>query len=67
VAAGGYALSDFDDRYSIDSVGFYYARFGKTITWSLGEFLTQLAGQAVDLSELRKSFKRVLGPSITNR
>jgi hypothetical protein len=63
----GYALSDFDDRYSIDSVGFYYARFGKTITWSLGEFLTQLAGQAVDLSELRKSFKRVLGPSITNR
>ena len=55
-----YALLDFDDRYGIDTVTLLSARQGTSVSWSLAGLLTELAGEPVDVAELRASLCTVL-------
>jgi hypothetical protein len=57
----GYALFDRSDKYAIDKVGIYSARYGSLTTWSLDSFLGTLAGRPVDLAAERESVWRLLG------
>ncbi|MEV4736313.1 MULTISPECIES: hypothetical protein [unclassified Microbacterium] len=57
----GYALFDRSDTYRIARVGIYSARFGRMVVWGLDELLEKLAGQPVDLSEMRERVWAVLG------
>jgi len=53
----GYALLDYDDHYSIQSVGIYMARQGTLLQWPIGEFLRLLTGtESVSLFQLRQAF-----------
>ena len=40
----GYVLLDYDDQYSIHSVGIYMARQGKLLQWPISDFLRLLTG-----------------------
>jgi hypothetical protein len=60
----GYALADLDDEYGICKVGFYFGRHGSAITWPVGEFFDQLAGEHVDLTDLRAAFREMLEEKI---
>jgi len=55
-----YALLDFDDRYGIDTMTLLSARQGTLVSWSLDCLLTELAGEPVDVAELRASLRTVL-------
>jgi hypothetical protein len=57
----GYALFDRSDRYHIDTVGIYSARYGSLITWKLAEVLDSLAGEPVDLAHERATVWQLLG------
>ncbi|MCT9011639.1 hypothetical protein [Streptomyces rhizosphaerihabitans] len=48
----GYLLLDYDDRYDIREVGFYLARQGALIRWTVPEFLKML-GACTPLPQLR--------------
>lgn len=56
----GYVLQDLDDFYGLEAVGVYQARYGHLVLWPLPELLEDLAGQPVDLSEVRARWRRVL-------
>ncbi len=58
----GYVLADYDDRWEIKSVGFYYSRQGLLIKWPLAQYLTILAGKKVSLTEMRNEFKLLMPP-----
>jgi len=56
-----YALLDYDDRYRLDSVGIYLARWGTLIRWSLSEFVSLLGrGWSPDLDVLRRALSETL-------
>jgi hypothetical protein len=55
-----YALLDFDDQYGIDTVTLLSARQGTLVSWPLLGLLAELAGQPVDVAELRASLRTVL-------
>jgi hypothetical protein len=55
----GYALLDYDDEYGIDRLGFYLSRFGRLITWPLGEYLGMLGGRG-PIGELRRACREAL-------
>lgn len=57
----GYVLFDTTDRYRIDAVGIYSARYGRLTTWPLPELLDRLAGEPVDLAAERREVWRLLG------
>ncbi|MGW4984802.1 hypothetical protein [Streptomyces mirabilis] len=52
----GYLLLDYDDRYGIREVGFYLARQGALIRWTVPEFLTML-GARIPLPQLRAALR----------
>lgn len=59
----GYTLFDHSDRYGIDRVGIYSARFGALISWDLEPTLELLAGEPIDLTEQREKVWGLLGGS----
>ncbi|MEU9992854.1 UvrD-helicase domain-containing protein [Streptomyces sp. NPDC048045] len=52
----GYLLLDYDDRYDIREVGFYLARQGALIRWTVPDFLTTL-GARIPLPQLRAALR----------
>ncbi len=57
----GYALADYTDEYSIDRLGFYYARYGALVTWELADLLQRLAGKPISVERVRSDFRVLLG------
>jgi hypothetical protein len=56
----GYILADWDDKYEMSHVGFYYSRQGAILRWPITEFLRSLAARPVDLVEERRAFRELL-------
>lgn len=56
----GYALLDFDDEFSVDTVGIFSARYAYLATWSLGALLEELADHPVNLVVARAQFRDLL-------
>ncbi len=56
----GYALLDFEDRYRLDTLGVFNARYARLATWGLQDLLAELAGQPVDVADVRANFRRLL-------
>ncbi len=57
----GYALLDYDDKYSIQSVGIYMARHGILLKWPIEEYLRLLAGDDdVSLISLRQELSKAI-------
>jgi hypothetical protein len=56
----GYALLDFEDEFSVDTVGIFNARSAYLATWSLGSLLDELAGGSVSLDAIRAQFRDLL-------
>jgi hypothetical protein len=63
----GYALADYTNEYGIERVGFYYARYGALVTWTLDDLLHRLAAKPVDIAHLRSDFKQLLGTLAVRR
>jgi len=55
-----YTLLDFENAYSLDSVGLSSARYGYMVIWNLRELLKELSGCPVDLAALREEFRQML-------
>ncbi|MGN5631515.1 UvrD-helicase domain-containing protein [Streptomyces sp. AC154] len=55
----GYLLLDYDDHYGIRDIGFYLARQGSLIRWSVPDFLTTL-GARTTLPHLRAALRKHL-------
>ncbi len=56
----GYALLDFTDRYTVDTLGLYSARYGHLALWPLRDLLAELSGHAIDLAAERDALRAVL-------
>jgi hypothetical protein len=56
----GYALLDYDDEFSISSVGIFSARYAYLATWELGALLDELAGHETSLAAVRAQFRELL-------
>lgn len=56
-----YALFDTGDRFRIDAIGVYSARYGHFRRWGLDEALETMAGERVDLAAERRTVWRILG------
>ncbi|MCY1655559.1 UvrD-helicase domain-containing protein [Streptomyces sp. NPDC052071] len=52
----GYLLLDYDNQYDIHDIGFYLARQGTLIRWTVPEFLTTL-GARTPLPQLRTALR----------
>jgi hypothetical protein len=57
----GYLLLDYEDAYRVEALGVYAARYGYLTTWPVAELLGELAGDPVDLGQLRAEFHSVAG------
>lgn len=57
----GYTLFDRSDRYGINRIGIFSARFAALISWELEPTLELLAGEPVDLAEERERVWGLLG------
>ena len=60
----GYTLFDHSDRYGINSIGIYSARFAALISWELEPTLELLAGEWVNLAAEREKVWELLGGAI---
>ena len=56
----GYALMDYSNTYALHTVAIYAVRFGYFAAWPLDEICAQMAGQRLDIAELRRQFAQVL-------
>jgi hypothetical protein len=56
----GYALLDFDDEFSIETIGLFGARYAYLATWNLASLLDELAGHPVNLAVARAQFQDLL-------
>lgn len=57
----GYALMDFSDRYALQAVGIYAARFGYLAQWPLAELIQQATGRSdLGILVLRRQFEDLL-------
>ena len=54
-----YSLLDFDDEFTITTVGMFSARYGYLATWDLGPLLVDL-GATSNLAQMRSGFRQVL-------
>jgi hypothetical protein len=62
----GYALLDFSDRYALQSVGIYAARFGHLAQWTLPDLIRQATGRTdLGLLALRQQFDDLLTAGLT--
>lgn len=55
----GYALLDFEDRYAIKQVGWYFSRLGRLISWDFPELLRILRARG-SVADLRLQLKNRL-------
>jgi hypothetical protein len=55
-----YTLFDRSDRYRMNKVSLYSARYGTLTTWPLVEFMEVLGDRSVDLMQERESVWRIL-------
>jgi len=58
-----YTLFDQGNKYKIDRVSLYSARYGNFTTWPLNDYLTLLSGRRVDIKAERAIVWRLLGGS----
>lgn len=56
-----YALFDTSNRYFIERVGVYSARYGNFARWSLSEYANLLAGTDIDIERERRTVWKLLG------
>jgi hypothetical protein len=57
----GYALLDYEDRYSIRSIGIYMARQGLMMQWPIQDYMRLLADDSgVTVESLRYEFRKVV-------
>jgi hypothetical protein len=56
----GYVLHDVDNRYHLDSIAIYDARYGTLMTRPLQPLLDQLAGRTIDLAAARAAYLDLL-------
>lgn len=56
----GYCLADSIDEYKITEVGIYFSRHGVQVAWPLADLLALLAGNPIDLEEVRQEFSSIL-------
>jgi hypothetical protein len=56
----GYVLHDHDDAHELTHVALYQARYGHFALWPLDRLLQQLAGEHVDLDEVRRRWALML-------
>lgn len=54
-----YVLLDYDDRYGIERVGWYFARIGVLVAWDVGSFF-RLLGAVRPIGELRRGLAAAL-------
>ncbi|HVA67613.1 MAG TPA: hypothetical protein VNK24_11950 [Elusimicrobiota bacterium] len=59
----GYPLLDFRNEYKLSKVGFYFARRGYRIEWTLANLLSILSGRQLSLISWRKQLSKVIGHS----
>ncbi|MER8199217.1 hypothetical protein AB0407_35940 [Streptomyces microflavus] len=62
----GYLLLDYDNHYDIHDIGFYLARQGSLIRWSVSEFLTMLGARAA-LPNLRTALREHVRTAVAGR
>lgn len=55
-----YALFDYIDKYNIEAIGLYSARYGHFIQWPLQDVLDSLAGRRTSLAEERRRVQELL-------
>ena len=55
-----YALLDPSDRYTINKLGFYPARYGTLISWSLDHFMATPAGMSIDFRQARQDLWNIM-------
>ena len=61
----GYALLDWDDQFSLDTIALYSARFDYLVRWSIEDLIAELRSDlpVVRLAELRSEFmEAILAP-----
>ena len=56
----GYTLLDFDNAYELTEAGIFSARYTYLATWHIDELLNELAGQPVNLADVRHQFRSLL-------
>lgn len=61
----GYLLHDHDDRFGIDTIALYQARYGELTIWPVNRLFRPAGGPELDLTDLRRQWVDVLraGPS----
>ena len=57
----GYTFFDRSDRYGINRIGIYAARFAALVTWDLARTLELLTGEPVDIAQERETVWGLLG------
>ena len=62
----GYVLLDYQDKYNINRLSWYYARHGVFVTLPLAEVLSEVAGPGASMSNLRNKFIEVAGETVAN-
>ena len=69
----GYLLLDWNDRYGLETAGFYFARQGEFVSWPAAFLIRETTGDAgTTLADLRAAFKaraeeRAVRPSRVDR
>ena len=54
----GYLLLDWNDRYGLETAGFYFARQGEFVSWPVAFLIRETTGDAgTTLADLRAAFK----------
>jgi hypothetical protein len=56
----GYTLMDVTDEFGLADVARYPGRYGYHAEWNLSQLLTDLAGHAANLADLRAEFRELL-------
>ena len=55
-----YALLDYSDRYAINKLGIYSARYGTLVSWPLDYVMATAAGMTIDLRQARQELWDIL-------
>ena len=63
----GYALLDWDDKYALTDVGFYFSRQATYMSWPLSRLLTQCTGPPVSTRRPKELIRRatLVGPTLS--
>ena len=63
----GYALLDWDDKYALTDVGFYFSRQATYMSWTLSRLLTQCTGPPVSTRRPKELIRRatLVGPTLS--